>query len=234
MAVLENPKKIAIIGKAPSSRNLAPYDDQSWQIWTLSNLVAAKEVPRWDVQFEIHGWPYLQAARNGDLYLNWLGQEHQNPIYVAELRPEIPSGVLFPKDEIIRRFGTYFNNTVSWMMAFAITLEPEEIGVWGVDMAMATEYEAQRPSCEFFLGWIRGAGIKLHVPPESDLLKTPRLYGFDADGGLMASKWHARTKELQERLKTVTDKRDHAALKAAFLQGALESQEYYAQSMLGY
>ena len=41
-----------------------------------------------------------------------------------------------------------------------------------------SEYFWQRPSCEFFLGWAKGAGIKMHVCPTSDLLKIRYLYGF--------------------------------------------------------
>jgi hypothetical protein len=53
------------------------------------------------------------------------------------------------------------------------------IGVWGVDMAVDSEYFYQRPSCEFALGAAFGLGIKLYIPAEADLLKTTHLYGFE-------------------------------------------------------
>ena len=46
--------RIAIVGKAPSSRALVPILDDDLEIWTLSNLVAAGEIERYDRHFEIH------------------------------------------------------------------------------------------------------------------------------------------------------------------------------------
>ena len=44
--------KVAIVGKAPASQQLAPYGDESWEIWSLSD--APKEIPRWSRHFELH------------------------------------------------------------------------------------------------------------------------------------------------------------------------------------
>ena len=55
----------------------------------------------------------------------------------------------------------------------------KEIEVWGVDMAVGSEYQNQRPSCEFWLGVAAGMGIKIHIPAEADLLKSRFLYGFE-------------------------------------------------------
>ena len=54
--------------------------------------------------------------------------------------------------------------------------------VWfnGVDMAMETEYQHQRPCCEYLIGLARGTGIQVDVPETSSLLKSPWLYGYDA------------------------------------------------------
>src|SRR3981189_2150960 len=53
------PLKVALIGTAPSSRMLAPYNDPSWKIWACSpgNM---NVLPRVDVWFELHSdllWP---------------------------------------------------------------------------------------------------------------------------------------------------------------------------------
>ena len=224
-------RKIAVIGKAPSSRDLGPYDDDDWEIWTLSNLNSLKEIPRWDRHFEIHPLDWFPERRDG--YWEWLKQDHEKPIYLQELHEEIPSGVLYPKDGIVAKYGKYFTNTVSWMIAFAIEQKPTHLHVYGVDMAQDGpengEYSAQRPSCEFFLGWAAGAGIEMYVPPQADMLKSRLLYGFETDGGEMREKWNARSEELKRRIANQTEARDQAALKTAFLQGAQEAQAYYKQ-----
>jgi len=48
------PGKIAIIGKAPSSMQLAPYNDESWEIWSINDSIYRQQVPRASRQFELH------------------------------------------------------------------------------------------------------------------------------------------------------------------------------------
>src|SRR5262245_29911805 len=77
------PLKIAIVGTAPSSRGLAPFNDPSWQIWVCSpgNMNA---VPRVDAWFEIHSnllWPECRSY--GEPYVNWLRQQ-TFPIYMQD------------------------------------------------------------------------------------------------------------------------------------------------------
>lgn len=222
-------KKIAIVGKAPSSLSLVPYADESWQIWTLSDLVICKQVPRFDVHFELHELDQLRAPARKP-YLDWLAAVADKPIFVCEATPEIPHGEAYPKDEIVAKYGRYFTNTVSWMLALAIETQPAEIGIWGVDMACNDEYGHQRPSCEYFLGLAAGAGIKVHVPPQSDLLKTAGLYGFDTWLGDMHAKWKARCAELAKRKADAEAKRDQFASEALFFQGAHDDcSQYWGQ-----
>jgi hypothetical protein len=56
----------------------------------------------------------------------------------------------------------------------------KEIHLYGVDMAVSTEYDEQRPSCEYFIGLARGRGIKVYIPEESHLLKVRYKYGYEA------------------------------------------------------
>lgn len=234
---MSNPLKVAIVGKAPSSFGLAPYDDESWEIWTLADLVLAGQAKRWTRHFEIH--PPEWVEERSKPYWEWLIQKHDKPVYMREAYEQVQDSVAYPKDRIVEQFGTYFNNTVSWMIALAIAEAATELGIYGVDMAQNSggelngEYAHQRPSCEHFLGWARGAGIKVYIPPEADLLKVRSLYGFDTEMGQMEKKWKTRTEELKKRVTQKEQQRDQAALEAAFLQGALESQNYYQQWLQG-
>jgi len=224
--------QVAIVGKAPSSRGLAPFHDEAWEIWTLSNLVSADEVPRFTRHVELHN---LNSFRTrGDGYWDWMCSVKDQPIYLAQLNKDIPAGVQFPRDKVVGHVGRYFTNTVSWMIALAL-LEmneaegPHKLAVYGVDMAQDGEYAHQRPSCEYFLGLATGLGIETIVPAECDLLKSPCLYGFDTDAGEMRSKWKARKLELSARVQQAQQAAEEQSLKAAFLKGALESHAYYRQ-----
>jgi len=193
-------KKVAILGTAPGWED-APFDDTSWEIWGISRLY--NFIPRWDRWFELHQLEQVcETWADGDkaaesaarkVYHEWLGSQDK-PIYLQEERPDlVPSGIRFPLDEI-RRFiqeitgedepEAYFTNTIAYLIAFAMYEGAEEIGVFGVDMALDAEFGTQRPSCEYFIGLARGRGIKTHIPERSDLLKTTELYGWGNAGGL--------------------------------------------------
>lgn len=243
--------KVAIVGKAPSSQQLAPYGDPSWEIWSLSD--APKEIPRWDRHFELHD---IEGAAAGDgrvrrekwgPYWEFLKRDHgSKPIYLQHPHPDIPKGIIFPKQDVLQHFPPYFTNTVSWLIAYALHIgtgdsaefDLKELGLYGVDMAqhgtgLKSEYAHQRPSCEFFLGICAGKGISIHVPESSDLLKARRLYAFDSDGGAFAKKCLARRKELtdqQQKLaqenQQLKQKLEANVLRQHVLAGALDDQDW--------
>lgn len=195
--VTEKKKKVAIVG-CSDSKNLAPFNDQSFEIWGVNNLFY--HIPRYDRWFEIHSikkegeqwyrrgnidlkvgkfdWSTEFRGQNVNKYVGDLSKL-TCPIYMQNKWDEIPTSEPYPLQAIKDTFGGYFTNTVSYMLALAIYEGFEEIHVYGVDMAVSTEYYWQRPSCEYFLGIAIGRGIKVYIPPEADLLKTRFLYAFE-------------------------------------------------------
>ena len=86
------------------------------------------------------------------------------------------------------------------MIALALHMQPDVINIYGVDMSQDTEYAAQRPSCEYYIGLAKGQGIEVNIPLDSDLLKSSEIYGYHTDNALRV-KLTARLKELDTRLK---------------------------------
>jgi len=234
-------RKIAIIGKAPSSRHLAPYQDPAWEVWTLSDLVPIGQSPRSNCHFELHPLDWLRAERPE--YFRWLASVTEIPILLQKLDPEIPAGRLYPLKAVLRHFRRrYFTNQVSWMIALAILQRPAAIGIWGVDMCVRSpvldqnEYGNQRPSCEWLIGWAEGAGIEMVIPEECELLKHPYLYGFDHRGGAVRVRWEARQRELEGRLARQQEKADQAQARhnqhlanVMTLRGALDAHAWAEQ-----
>lgn len=235
--------KVAIIGKAPSSRMIAPYDQpESWEIWSISDNYNV--IPRWDRWFELH-----ELDRYKELYpeyYDWMAAlpEGQRPLYVSDLWHGFPAAVKFPWEDLVRKYGRYFTNSISWLICFAIEeitraikretgkhqLGPEDfrafgaaIGVWGVDMATASEYEHQRPSCEWFLGWAKGLGIEAVIPEECDLVKCARLYAIEGFRGTLDQKIRVRDHELAGRLARY-EQDLHAAEAATFAAGGAHQE----------
>jgi hypothetical protein len=209
---------------------LAPFGDVNWEIWACSpqNFSA----PRIDAWFELHSldrkWvpgnePYVQVLSN-----------HPR-VYIAAADPRLPNGLIYPVEEVLSQYPqkhrTFFTSSVAWMMALAIEQKPTEIGLWGIDMAAGNEYEYQRPGVHYFMGVAEEMGIKITVPPQSDILEVHPLYGIKEQ---WRSYWKmkARKQEITERLAAIDQKIGHATDEKLQLMGALQSMHYEENTWL--
>jgi hypothetical protein len=222
--------KIALLGSHPASCHLAPYGDVSWEIWACSPQNYSQ--PRIDAWFELHSLdrkccpgnePYIQAL-----------QQHSR-VYIAAPDPRLPNGVLYPKDHILAQYPkkhhTFFSSSVAWMFALALEQKPQEIGMWGIDMAAGEEYEYQRPGCHYFMGLAEEMGIKLTVPPQSDIVELHPLYGFKEQ---WRSYWKmkAREQEIDGRISSLSKKIASAEAEKLQLMGARQSMVYEKHTWL--
>jgi hypothetical protein len=221
----QQPLKVALIGTAPSSRMLAPYNDPSWQIWACSpgNMGA---LPRVDIWFELHSnllWPEHESY--GKPYIEWLKQQ-AFPVYMQD-QSQVDRALTFPKDELVARFGDdFFTSSFAWMMAMAIQQGATEIALYGIDMASRDEYIRQRPGFFFFRHLARLAGIKVSAPHESDIMQSPALYAY-VDSTPFGRKIMARRQEVSGRIATFDQQIAHATNSKTYLQGALEDLDYF-------
>lgn len=188
--------KIALLGTAAASMELAPFKDQSWAIWACSPgtySICAKN--RSDVFFETHRWMPTPAGQFGapgtkpwfsPEFHKFLG-EHKGPVFMSAADPSIPTSVRIPFEDLIQKHGPYFwTSSIAYMLAMAIEVlapraqagEEVAIGLWGIDMAATEEWAYQRPGCQHFLGLAASLGIRLVVPIESDLMRPPTMYGI--------------------------------------------------------
>lgn len=92
------------------------------------------------------------------------------------------------------------------------------IGLWGVDMAAADEYAYQRPGCQFFLLEAMRRGFGVYLPPESDLMRPPPVYGI-SEWDHNYIKLTARAKELNNVTQGATAEMEQARIRIAGSQG---------------
>lgn len=166
--------KIALVGAYRLTRLQAPFDDRGWVIWATCPRNRGV-LPRHDVWFEIH---LLREAllTNGQIYIDWLASLPR--VYMQTQSSEYPGSVAYPKDAIVQRFGPYFfTSTAAWMMALALSFQPETIGIWGFEMRSGEEYSDQRSGLHHFVQIARDRGIEIVIPEDSTLLDPPPLYG---------------------------------------------------------
>jgi len=188
-------KKVAIVGYT-AHQCLAPWLDDAWEIWGLNDLYEVMpqynehllKGDEWErVQwFQVHRNDHgmIPEGARDPKHGEWL-KNAKCPVWMFEPLPEVPRAQRYPIEDVLKLFPrAYFNNTISWMIAKALLDGFEEIGIWGVDMALdgvhgQSEYAHQRPSVEYFVGWADGHGVQFYIPIESEICKCGFLYGKD-------------------------------------------------------
>lgn len=233
--------KIAIVGTAPSSVGLVPMSDPSWTIWACSPACAVMlpqqvgyHVEAW---FELHRWGPNEdwiSAHFREFVRKFQGVLYVNPASLPTVvdTGEMPTAVAYPVDAMLQKFGRYFfTSSISWMLALAIEQNPEEIGIYGVDMSATEEYGYQRAGCHYFIQEAQRRGIKITVPPESDLLFPPPMYGI-GEYNPIAIKLLAREKEVARRIADAERRKADAEREALYLAGAAENIKYMRNTYL--
>ncbi len=210
-------KKIAICGTAPSSRMDAPYDDESWEIWTLGcNVELPKRITK---IFELHTQFVLEEAGSWKGLFPYLEKAGENVI-LGHPNPLLPNATPFPKDELVEKFGKYFTSSIAWMIGYAILQNPDVIGLWGIDMMGDEEYGNQRPCCEYLLGIARGMNIQLLVADESPVLRSERLYAFEHTA--LSAGLNTMRRELTQAISGMESNERKARDEKKFYEGQME------------
>ena len=182
-------KKVCIVGFA-DTKDQAPFDDPTWEIWGLNDLHA--QLKRYDRWFDIHDRDNIQQdyklMRNrGETPPENIGLKGLSklnvPVYMQDHYDDIPNSIKFPLDEITKSFpyGDYMTNSISYMIGLAILEGFEEIRVVGVDMAVGC-LDGSTRVLTADLKWIKSEDLKVG----------DELIGFDeesTDGNGKTRRW---------------------------------------------
>ena len=178
---------VAICGFSPTTKGLIPVQNPKIDIWGCNEL--GMSIARLDLLFEVHNraFPEFVNSFRNQAYIEWM-KNAKMPIMMVQHYKDIPMSIPYPINEMVKIFGGFFNNTISYMLALAIHLKYKEIHLYGVDMSHPTEWD-QRASVCMFLGLIQGmfklqGWPNLILQPESLILTCPMLYGFQSDSAI--------------------------------------------------
>ena len=128
--------------------------------------------------------------------MDWL-KSYERPWLTSRAWEKYPMATEMPIEEVINDLGTaYFNNTVSWAVAWALHHKPGTLKLFGCDFSYgdsAHKAESGRGSVEYLLGIAHARGVKVEVPVETTLLDacvpaSEKPYGFDTEDVLI--EWH--------------------------------------------
>lgn len=141
------PKKICILGKL-STKFEAPFDDKSWEIWAFNKHSDAHLLPRVDKWFDLH--PYAEDHKVAYTIKNF-------PFKACE--------------ELVG--GEYFNNCLSYLIAFAILKKATDIALYGCNFdADAKERGRELANVRELIFFARGKGVKVTAPEDWRILNT--------------------------------------------------------------
>lgn len=189
--------KIAIVGTAPNFVE-APFKDPEWEIWGIPGIYP--QAPRIDKLYELHKYrdikEFIEPKEGFISFAQKMG-----PNFITQERVDnYPDATLFEFQKYLDKYGPYFASSISWMLAEAIEKEPEEIGLFGVNMSHSSEYEFQRPSACYFIGIATAKGIKVVLPKTSELMMVPVQYGFE-DEPQICHMMREKKKQAEENIK---------------------------------
>ena len=205
--------KLAIVGFAASSKDLAPFDDPTWEIVALNQLY--RHIPRADRWLEIHhNWN--EHVVEGTDHQKWLA-DAPIPIYMVDRVPGIPNSVRYPVERVMKAHPDYFTSTVAFAIALAIDEGFKEIGLWGIDLIVGDEYFYQKPCAEFWIGVAHGKGITVTLPHTTALCKQSHRYGYQSEPDSLVS-----MSELLRRRGMLQDERHKKMIELANIDGALQ------------
>ena len=227
VVVIPKRKKVAIVGFATNTLHLVPWQDPSFEIWTM-NQGYMHSHRRSDRHFEMH-LPEATADVRDPAYLEWLGT-CPIPVYMIQCYDQIPNSVRYQIEEAIRYGGRdYFTSSVAFMLALAGMEGFTEVHLYGINLAIGDEYFYEKPCAEWWIGKLEGMGIKIVVPSASALLKQYRRYGYAIDARPSAS----LKVLLQSRIAEYQNRKETLAAELHTVSGAQKEDEALIQIMEG-
>jgi len=183
-------KNIAIVGMGRSwfdycmAKSHGAEFDEVWAINAVSDVIFHDRVFMMDPPSRFLDSDNAGGQTNS---MAKVLKEHEGPIYTCELDDRCPGLVEYPIEEVIIDTNCYYlNNTVAYVIAFALYNKVAHIQLFGVDFGYKGNLyfaEAGRACVEFWLSKCMSEGMKVEVASSSYLLDAAvpaedKLYGY--------------------------------------------------------
>lgn len=173
--ICSRPEKVAIVCLGGSMHDFVreammtqkfknPYDE----VWTLNRGIASI---KHDKLFAMDDLRWL--AKRDNAYGEFL-KKHDRPIITSTVYPEFPNAIEYPYAQVIAKLqdDVFNQNTVAYMVAYALFTEVKEICIFGADFVYPNGNfaEAGGQAVAFLLGLAKFYGMTYKIPQSSTLL----------------------------------------------------------------
>lgn len=228
---------------------LAPFGDDTWEIWVLGIRAYHANYLRITRIFEIHEDLVLEKYKDKVTVPVYVPNDYYNKLmhmsipvvvsYHADAFKRFEGHVnlqYFPLQAVNEMYGAeYLTSTCSYMIAQAVLEGAEEIAIFGVDMAVDNaEYFYQRPCMEAWIGFAKGRGVKVTISEQSPLGRNSDLYGShfhgDKDTGVFTeAEFNTLAAQHQERVDEIAAQIEDLQRLAIAHDGSKQSYERMAK-----
>lgn len=215
-------KSVALYGFASISRD-GIWQSTADEVWSIA-WAYNYHIPRLDMILEIHPiWmqarsqkPEFEKVRH---HWEWLKTNHTIPVYMTEVRPEVPRSLRYPLEEVqallpAARRRSVFTSSFDFLMGLAILKGYDRIEAYGFEMGSDTEYRYQREGAAYWISQCDARGIELVLPNRTALLKK-RIYMVE--GGAMIYR-----QDLERLLNQRANQKKDAFARLANLEGQMK------------
>lgn len=194
-------KSLAIVGSHPATRELAPYENQNFDIWLFNESPQKPEVyRRWTASFQMHIPEVYTSTENwvNKDHWAWLQLDHgDRDIWMHDVDPRVPNSRRYPLEGVLQLVPyKYLRSTPAMALALAIYLDYHEIWLYGSELSSNTEYTYQAINYAFWIGFAHGRGIDLHLECwRSEFYEQP-IYGYEGELQVPKTFYEQRIKDL--------------------------------------
>ncbi len=173
--LLTRPKHVAVVALGPSCKAVIaesmstpgmknPFDE----VWTLNRGLRGF---MHDKLFLMDDLRWLE--KHDKTYARWV-RKHNKPTMVSTVYHDYPNAVAYPLHEVMEyiKDDIFTQNTVSYMIAYAMYIEVERLSVYGADFVYPNGNFAEKGgmAVAYLLGMCQEKGIKFRLPAETTML----------------------------------------------------------------
>ena len=184
-------KNIAIIAMGNSQldyHKMVTHSKKFDEAWAINAMIGVlKKVDRAFIMDPVSRFFDTEDAGNMTVMMQETLPTADYPIYTCELDKRVPALVEYPIEEVVINLDCgYFNNTISYAIAFALWNKVGGVNMFGADFTYKGNVyfaEQGRGCCEFWLAKCIDAGIIVQTALTSGLLDAnipiqEKMYGY--------------------------------------------------------
>ena len=184
-------KNIAILAMGNSQldyHKMVTHSKKFDEVWAINAMIGVlKRIDRAFIMDPVSRFFDTDDAGNMTVMMKETLPTADYPIYTCELDKRVKALEEYPLEAVATHLHCgYFNNTISYAIAFALNKEVSGLSLYGADFSYTTNIhfgELGRGCCEFWLAKCMAQGIDVSVAATSPMLDTnipekEKLYGY--------------------------------------------------------